>query len=212
MSFLNPGDAVVSKDAFAVSRFLGAFCEEAKRVMSDVESRAATEEDRVVLQNLKDRYAYVVDKDALAREYDQYKLAYEQQIQDDYARATDGQACVYGIKIRGAYETLAEARARANQLKTKDPCFDVYVGEMGCWCPWSPNPDDIADAEYGETQLNTLMKKYKENMALKDQVYEDRKSSLLTVEEVGGTEASLESTGYEPGVPATESEVLSAMS
>jgi hypothetical protein len=34
-----------------------------------------------------------------------------------------------------------------------DNKFNVYV-QGGCWCPWSPNPDDITDQEYAETNLN----------------------------------------------------------
>jgi hypothetical protein len=50
---------------------------------------------------------------------------------------------------------------------------------VGCWCPWSPNPEDLEDQEYAETQLNTLMKKYKENAQLKDNFFEQRKQEKI---------------------------------
>jgi hypothetical protein len=34
---------------------------------------------------------------------------------------------------------------------------------VGKWLPWDPSPSAIPDQEYAEDQLNTLMKKYKEN-------------------------------------------------
>jgi hypothetical protein len=214
LSFLNPGDAVASKEAYTVSKFLTAFCEDAKQVLQDAEKRASSETDRQVVKNLQERYAYVFDKDALLAEFEQYKSSYEEQILADYAEKTDNQACVYGIKIRGAHETLDEARARAQHLKTKDPNFNVYVCEMGCWCPWSPNPEGIREAEYGETQLNTLMKKYKENMALKDDMYEKRKDDLLNaIKEVPGIDACPDdtTTGYDAGVSASADEVFSSL-
>jgi flagellar biosynthesis GTPase FlhF len=37
--------------------------------------------------------------------------------------------------------------------------------------PWDPNPDNIAEQEYANDQLNTLMKKYQENRKYKDDLY-----------------------------------------
>jgi hypothetical protein len=37
----------------------------------------------------------------------------------------------------------------------------------------------LEDQEFAETQLNTLMKKYKENMQLKDAYYEQRKQDKI---------------------------------
>lgn len=214
LSFLSPQDAVASREAFQVSQFMGAFSAEAGRVLADAEARASSEEDKKVLSNLRERYAYVFDKQLLKEEYDQYCATYAEQLRHDWAAENDNRACVHGIKIRGAYETLQEAQGRAQQLKRTDPNFSVYVCEMGCWVPWSPNPDDIADAEYSETQLNTLMKKYKENMTLKDEYYETRKRDLVksAEENIGGEGGPAPAnddppaadffTGNEPAEPA----------
>eukprot|EP00873_Tetraselmis_striata_P033705 jgi/Tetstr1/453969/TSEL_040888.t1 len=179
LSFLSPTDAVASRQAFEVSRFLGAFCAEASQVLKDAEARISSAEDRAVLSNLRERYAYVFDKELLKSEYDQYCATYAEQLKQDWAAESDNLANIHGIKIRGAYETLPEAQSRAQSVKRTDPNFSVYVCEMGCWVPWSPNPDDIADSEYSESQLNTLMKKYKENMALRDEYYEAHKSDMV---------------------------------
>ena len=57
--------------------------------------------------------------------------------------------------------------------------FDIFVGQVGCWCPWSPNPEDLQDQEYAETELNTLMKKYKENSTQRDLEFEQRKQEKI---------------------------------
>lgn len=214
LSFLSPNDAVASREAFCVSKFLGAFAAEAGQVLAGAEERASSEEDRRVLANLRERYAYVFDADALRAEYDQYSATYSEQVRQDWAAENDNQACVHGIKIRGSYETLAEAQSRAQQLKRVDPSFSVYVCEMGCWVPWSPNPDEIADAEYSETQLNTLMKKYKENMTLKDEYYEQRKRDLVKAAEAQGAAADAGTSAsafVASDQPATAAEVLTAI-
>jgi hypothetical protein len=87
---------------------------------------------------------------------------------------------IRGFKIRGAYETLDEACKRAASVKRTDARFHVYVAEVGCWCPWSPNPDDISDAQYSEQQLNRLMKGYRESQELRDEDYDARKKRMMT--------------------------------
>ena len=91
-----------------------------------------------------------------------------------------------GIKVRGSYETLPEAQNRAKQVQKFDKKFNVYVAQVGCWCPWDPNPDAL-ESEFADTKLNTLMKKYNENQAAKDTLYEQRKekmTSTVTVTEL----------------------------
>jgi hypothetical protein len=83
------------------------------------------------------------------------------------------------VKVRGSYETLDEARNRAQQLSKLDKYFNVYVSEVGCWAPWSPYPETIANCEYSDQQLNTLMTKYKDNQDAKDKFFLERKAKMV---------------------------------
>ena len=51
----------------------------------------------------------------------------------------------------------------------------MFVGEVGKWLPWDPNPNAVAEQEYAEDQLNTLMKKYKENESARDTFYSEQR-------------------------------------
>lgn len=42
----------------------------------------------------------------------------------------------------------------------------------------SPNPDNVSNPVYAETQLNTLMAEYNKNMDKKDEYYAERKNEL----------------------------------
>ena len=64
-------------------------------------------------------------------------------------------------------------------MKKVDKNHNIYIAQVGCWCPWSPNADDLEDQEYSETQLNTLMKEYKKNMDSKDEIFEKRKNDAI---------------------------------
>merc|ERR1711916_246365 len=84
---------------------------------------------------------------------------------------------IRGLKVRGVYDTYEDATERAKELRDMDKHFHVFVGEVGKWLPWDPEPDskNVKDAEYAETELNTLMKSYMKNQ--KDE--ETRKSEML---------------------------------
>ena len=65
-------------------------------------------------------------------------------------------------------------------MKKIDNKFNIYIAQVGCWCPWSPNPECLENQEYSETQLNTLMKEYKKNMDNRDVIFESRKQSFAS--------------------------------
>ena len=80
---------------------------------------------------------------------------------------------VRGVKVRGSFDTLKEAQRKAKVLQTRDPTFNVFVGAMGYWLPWDPNPDKVENQEFANQQLNEIVKKYKENKQSKDEIWEN---------------------------------------
>ena len=62
-----------------------------------------------------------------------------------------------------------------NLYRKKIKVFDVFVGQVGYWLPWDPSSLEVQDQEYTNTELNTLMKKYKENKEQHDEVFEKQK-------------------------------------
>lgn len=86
-----------------------------------------------------------------------------------------------GIKIRGAFATYEEACAHAKKLQSVDEYFNVFVGEMGKWLPFDPNPDSEAvnDSEYANEQLNNMMKSYMENQEKAKIYHEQRKNEMV---------------------------------
>ena len=86
---------------------------------------------------------------------------------------------VRGLKIRGIYDLREDADKRAKYLQEVDPDFHVFVGEVGKWLPWDPEPNDVADQVYQEKELNDLMKGYKDNLTKAKRLQEQRKSDML---------------------------------
>jgi hypothetical protein len=85
-----------------------------------------------------------------------------------------------GLKVRGIYGTRQEADKKAEELQKIDPDFHVFVGEVGKWLPWDPEPTEGgADQVYQEKELNDLMKGYKDNLEKAKKMENDRKDSMI---------------------------------
>ena len=54
-----------------------------------------------------------------------------------------------------------------------DKSHHVFVGQVGYWLPWDPNADQVENQEYMESELNSLVKNYKENQDKKDIFYQE---------------------------------------
>ena len=131
-------------------------------------------------------YHFMKDKHGFSGTFNEYKktfgdyVAKEHQIlQKKYNGTTDFTTSVRGLKVRGVYDSMVEAKYRAKQLQRKDPQFNVFVGQVGFWLPWDPEPGEIKDQEYLNEQLNTLMKSYHDNQSQKNMLWEQNKSKTL---------------------------------
>lgn len=84
-----------------------------------------------------------------------------------------------GLKIRGVFRTREEANDYCKELQTRDPDFDIHVGEMGKWLPWNPDPNDATDQIYKEKELNDLMDGYKKNLEQTKRMEQQRKNDMI---------------------------------
>ena len=60
---------------------------------------------------------------------------------------------------------------------------NVFVGQVGSWLPWDPDCEQVQEQEYQEQMLNDLVKKYKENLDSRDNIYDQLKESFTIPEE-----------------------------
>jgi hypothetical protein len=134
-----------------------------------------------LVETVKNNHLYISDPKEMDEQYKYFKSTHSADIESEYHRDNNFQTSIRGLKVRGVFDTLDEAKNRSEFLKKVDNKFDIFIGQVGCWCPWSPNPNDLQNQEYSETQLNTLMKKYKENMENKDIVFEQRKQQHIDI-------------------------------
>ncbi len=108
-------------------------------------------------------------------DYDDFLYKNRVKLEDEFYAQNNFRTTVRGLKVRGVYGAQQEAVNRAKKLQRTDPIHNIFVGEVGKWLPWDPNPNDVSDQEYAEDQLNTLMKKYKENEEAREEFQKEQR-------------------------------------
>jgi hypothetical protein len=71
-----------------------------------------------------------------------------------------------GIKFIGAFATETDARAWIEKIKDIEPHIHLFIGDVGKWLPFDPDPDNraqVGDSQYRNDRLNNLMKLNVEN-------------------------------------------------
>jgi hypothetical protein len=110
----------------------------------------------------------------IENDFKNFLFKHKSDLEDKFFAANDFHTTVRGIKVRGSYDTAKEAQLRAERLRKKFPRDNIFVGDVGKWLPWDPEPHEIADQDYGNKHLNQLMQKYTENEEKLDEFYSER--------------------------------------
>jgi hypothetical protein len=177
LSFISPEDVLVDKDVYLFSRFLDGFSTQLDGLLTSLKNKYP--DDESLINVIRENNSHLFDVKEMQEQFKFFKGVNSYELESEFLKLNNFKTSMRGIKVRGVFDTLKEAQTRAEVLKRMGDKFDIYVGTVGCWCPWSPNPEDLEDQEYAESTLNTLMKKYKENQQSKDEVYEKRKQEKL---------------------------------
>ena len=178
LSFLSPEDVLVNKEAYMFNKFITKFSEDMTKLLDGITEKYS--DAKGFVDSVKENNAFIFNPKDMSEQYGFYKSVNNQELETSYHRDYNFVTSIRGIKVRGVFDTIEEAKNRSEFVKKIDNKFNIYIAQVGCWCPWSPNPDCLENQEYAETQLNTLMKEYKKNMNDKDVVFENRKSALFS--------------------------------
>lgn len=119
-------------------------------MMADFDEFAKAEAGNLVATTIEDDYKNFLDRS-------------EDELQLEFNKKHSFQTNVRGVKFRGAWPSLEEARMRCEMLREQDPHHDIFVGPVGVWMPYDPEGYRIGNVEYMEPELNQLMQEKKKN-------------------------------------------------
>lgn len=181
VSFISPEDALLHKDAFFISEFTKHLAGDVSTMLDNLSTKFKDDQDvQDMVRAVRERHEYLATPEAMDAEYRMFKDTHNDRLESAFYEQNEFRTSIRGLKIRGVYESLKEAQKRAEAIKVFDKNFDVWIAEVGCWCPWNPNPHAReVEQQFPEAELNTLMSKYKENQDKRDALYAERKESLV---------------------------------
>jgi hypothetical protein len=177
ISYINPEEVVKSKEVFMLSKFVAGFSKALTILFDELREKFPSEADgmRIIQEN----YGFVFNESNMQDDFNKFLVA-NPQLEKEFDEGNGYRTSIRGVKVRGSYESVQEAQTRAQTLKRLDDGkHNILIGQVGCWVPLTVNVDDIENQEYAETELNTLMKKYKENEESKEEAYNLRKDCLM---------------------------------
>jgi hypothetical protein len=115
-----------------------------------------------------------IQKTKIVEAYDDFMYQSKTKLEEEFYALNEFRTSVRGIKIRGVYGNPKEAEIKAKKLQTKDKYHNIFVADLGKWVPWDPQPHEINEQEYAQDELNTLMRKYKENEDNREKFFDER--------------------------------------
>lgn len=83
------------------------------------------------------------------------------------------------IKTRGTFKSLEDAKAACPAIQAKHPNHHIYVGPVGMWNPWDPDPNSCKDQVYAEKEMQELSKAYNENQEKGKLMEKQRQRELM---------------------------------
>jgi hypothetical protein len=112
----------------------------------------------------------------------------EDRVSQEFQKENKFQTSVHGFKARGNFASEEEASDFAKRTRDRDPNHSTYVGPVGVWLAWDPQPDKTQQVEYMEEQLNQLHKEKNKNeehakMEFEKRVRETKEKAMRENEE-----------------------------
>ena len=166
LSFVSPEKMLKEKEVHFVTKFLEHLFNADDQYTVDMKTKMMDNEQKI-------------DYTTIHKFYHDWKYSRTEKLEQEFYENNDFHTTMRGLKVRGVYDTHKEASVRAQVLRRKDPSFNVFVGQVGYWLPWDPECEQVQEQEYQETMLNDLVKKYKENLDNRDNMYEQMKEEQL---------------------------------
>jgi hypothetical protein len=166
LSFVSPEKILKQKETFMTTKFLDYLINDSDPLVEKIRENMLNKEIKI-------------NYDSVEKLYDDWKYLKNEEVEAEFFELNEYRTSMRGIKVRGVYDTYKEASVRAQVLRRKDASFNVFVGQIGYWLPWDPECESVPEQEYQEGQLNELVKKYKENLDNRDNLYDQVKNERI---------------------------------
>jgi len=164
ISFVEPiNDILVDKEFFFFQKFID-MAEKDKKSLEEIYRNDKT--GRLDVLKMKESY-----KD--------WRITKFKEWNEEFNKNNKNRLSMRGLKVRGTYETLDEAKMRAEEVRLEDPTFHVFVAPVGYWVPFNPINLDEMESVYQEEYLNEIVKENLEQKKKINKAFEERKLGYI---------------------------------
>lgn len=186
VSFLEPTKILKQKQDFYLEKFVEWLDYEWK--MEGLEHFMAylSKKYNVKVDDLmKDKQEYEkmhkqdIKKTDIPEKYQVFLLKHEKELQEMFDKNVEFQCNVRGVKVRRCFPSYEEAQLWCKVLQRKYPKDNLLIGRVGCWLPWEPSEHLLENVEYANSQLNEIMRRYKENEANRELFFAEEKEEAI---------------------------------
>jgi hypothetical protein len=169
LSFIEPPkDLLEAKEDFFMKNFLKQFM---KDMYLDFCMKNNLDHEKVEQPSFTDTQ--------IEEMYKAFKENHFDRLQHEFSEKNQHRTNVRGLKVRGSYTTVEEAKARAKKLQRDDNAHHIFVGQVGFWCPFNPVNLDSVDQEHIDSRLNDLIKEKKLADYKAKEHFEQRQRDLM---------------------------------
>ena len=164
VSFVEPTDDVfIEKEHFLFCKFMDLI----------------QEKKESFLELYQDKNTEKIDMNVLKKDYQDWRTTKYNEWSKEFDENNNNRNSMRGFKVRGSYNTLEEAKERAEELRTEDPNFHVFVGSVGFWIPFNPVNFDNIESVYQEEMLNEIVKENLQQKKKINKAFEERKLGMV---------------------------------
>jgi len=197
LSFVSPEKILKQKEVFFMTKFLDYIVNDQEQIVQDIRTKILNKE-------------IVTNYDTMNKLYGDWKYSRTTDLEAEFFEINEYRTSMRGLKVRGVYDSHKEASVRAQVLRRKDPSFNVFIGQVGYWLPWDPECETVPEQEYQESQLNDLVKNYKDNLDNRDILYDQVKNERIekAKREVNSKKESIKSQNQENIIQVNEEEAI----
>jgi hypothetical protein len=103
--------------------------------------------------------------------YEVFLLEKKRELDADYDEKNSQRCSIMGLKVRGSFPTIQEARNEAGKKQKNDPNHNIFICQTGYWVPFSPNIEEISNQEYANEKLNEIMIEYNNQLEHKNEIW-----------------------------------------
>jgi hypothetical protein len=129
VSFISPEDVIVNKEAYIFSKFIEKFSGDMKTLLESLKEKYPEQKDMV--NTIVENNNFLFNHVEMNEQFNFFKSVNSEDLEKKYHIDNNFITSIRGIKVRGTFDTIEEAKNRCEFLKKIDNKFNICSNDLG---------------------------------------------------------------------------------